>query len=118
MPSSTEVLRNDSGGQFLLDRVAGSTGSPSPPRLRASELIREFSEKRWQIVITVFIFAETPTYFVRSQLLRETILTDLLDKPRSYCDALSSAVIERLKLPYAKSFDHHFAQPGSFEVIR
>ena len=110
---------------------------------RASELIREFLENRWPIVITDFIFAETHAYFVRSQVLRETIMRDLLenpvvriepiqpadrtralgylrdfqDKQWSYCDALSFAIIERQKIPRATSFDHHFAQPGSFELL-
>ncbi|MCB1230269.1 MAG: type II toxin-antitoxin system VapC family toxin [Verrucomicrobiae bacterium] len=111
---------------------------------RASALIREILAKRWPITITDHIFAETHAYFVRSVVLRKTIIRDLLENPVvrletieaadrnralkylrefddkhwSYCDALSFAVIERLKLPFAASFDHHFGQPGSFELIR
>lgn len=111
---------------------------------RASDLVREFLGRRWTMVITDHIFAETHAYFVRSLPLRQTVIRDLLENPVvrletiepedrllalsflrdftdkhwSYCDALSFAVIARLRLSHAASFDHHFAQPGSFELIR
>jgi len=111
---------------------------------RANELVREILGSRWPIVITDFIFAETHAYFVRSVILRKQVMRDLLDNPvvRSesvepedrqaaleflgsyddkawaYCDALSFAVIERLGIKVAASFDHHFDQPGTFEVLK
>ena len=111
---------------------------------RASELIREILGNRWPIVITDFVFAETHAYFVRSIPLRKQVIRDLQenpvvrtepiepadrqraleflseydDKDWSYCDALSFAVIERLGIRVAASFDHHFDQPGTFEVLK
>ncbi len=111
---------------------------------RTSQLVREFLEKRWPLVITDHIFAETHAYFVRSLPLRRTILRDLLENPVvrlkpieppdrdraleflrdfedqqwSYCDALSFALIERRQIRYAASFDPHFSRPGPSELIR
>jgi uncharacterized protein len=39
------------------------------------------------------------------------------DKGYSLCDALSFAVMERLGITHAASFDHHFRQYGRFVVL-
>jgi hypothetical protein len=39
------------------------------------------------------------------------------DKTYSLCDALSFAVMERLKISRAASFDAHFRQYGKFVVL-
>jgi predicted nucleic acid-binding protein len=39
------------------------------------------------------------------------------DKTYSLCDALSFAVMERLKITHAASFDSHFRQYGKFVVL-
>lgn len=40
------------------------------------------------------------------------ILFQYDDKDFSFADAISFAVMERLRIPYAFTFDHHFAQYG------
>lgn len=40
------------------------------------------------------------------------------DKAFSYCDAASFALIERLRIRNAMSFDRHFEQYGKFELLR
>ncbi|MGJ8696132.1 MAG: type II toxin-antitoxin system VapC family toxin [Verrucomicrobiaceae bacterium] len=111
---------------------------------RALQLMQEFFRRRETLVITDHIFAETHAYFVRSVPKREQIMRDLLDNPIvrhlsptpeerqltlaylrdfkdkhwSYVDTLSFAIIEKRKIKAAASFDDHFAQPGTFQLIR
>ena len=40
------------------------------------------------------------------------------DKAWSYVDALSFALIQRMEIKAAISFDPHFAQPGWFKLIQ
>jgi predicted nucleic acid-binding protein len=45
------------------------------------------------------------------------IIDNSRDKDFSLCDALSFAVMERLKITRAASFDKHFRQYGKFTVL-
>mgnify|MGYP001821612406 CR=1 FL=1 len=110
---------------------------------RAKAIMGELFHARVPLVITDYIFAETHAYFVRSVPKREQVMRDLLgnpvvsvqevdhrdrklalawlsdyrDKAWSYVDALSFALIERMRIPAAVSFDQHFGQPGGFKHI-
>ena len=111
---------------------------------RALEIMKECAYARVPLVITDHIFAETHAYFVRSVPKREQIMRDLLanpvvlvhevdhrdrelalrwlreyrDKAWSYVDALSFALMKRMEIKAAISFDQHFAQPGWFKLIQ
>jgi len=111
---------------------------------RAIEIMKECAYSRVPLVITDHIFAETHAYFVRSVPKREQIMRDLLfnpvvvvhelnhrdrelamrwlsdyrDKAWSYVDALSFALIQRMEIKAAISFDQHFGQPGWFKLIQ
>lgn len=108
-------------------------------RLRA----REWVGQRCRLVVTAFVFAETHAYFSRSPRRRLQVLDDfernpivvcepvlpgdqtealrLLrqcgDKTYSFCDAVSFAIMRRLGVRHAASFDEHFRQFGEFEVL-
>ncbi|MFK7911629.1 MAG: type II toxin-antitoxin system VapC family toxin [Akkermansiaceae bacterium] len=110
---------------------------------RAKVIMGELFHGRVPLVITDHIFAETHAYFVSSVPKREQVIRDLLDNPVvsvqevdhrdrklaldwlgrhrdkawSYVDALSFALIERMRIPAAVSFDRHFGQPGGFKHI-
>ncbi|PID81804.1 hypothetical protein CSB20_01115 [bacterium DOLZORAL124_64_63] len=110
---------------------------------RAKMIMAELCRARASLVITGHIFAETHAYFVRSVPKREQVIRDLLDNPVvsvmetdyrdrelalkwlgdyrdkawSYVDALSFALIARMKIRAAVSFDQHFGQPGGFKCI-
>jgi len=45
-------------------------------------------------------------------------LNDYWDKAWSYVDALSFALIQRMEIKAAISFDQHFGQPGWFKLIQ
>ena len=45
------------------------------------------------------------------------ILEQHRDKDYSFCDAISFAIMERLKIKRAAAFDRHFRQYGRFEVL-
>ncbi|MGB0775115.1 MAG: type II toxin-antitoxin system VapC family toxin [Akkermansiaceae bacterium] len=111
---------------------------------RAKLIMQEFFQARVPLVISDHIFAETHAYFVRSVPKREQVMRDLLanpvvkvqevtardralalewlrdyrDKAWSYVDALSFAMIDRLRIQAAVSFDKHFGQPGGFKHIQ
>ncbi len=96
-----------------------------------------FRERRL-IVTSNLVFAETHAYFSRfhreavkiGETIREskvisyqrvtiedeekawTIIKKYKDKDFSFCDATSFAIIQRLEIPLALSFDHHFRQYG------
>lgn len=110
---------------------------------RACELMGEFAMAGVRFAITEHIFAETHAYFVRSVAKRRQVMRDLLgnpvvsvqevdqrdreealrwlrgyeDKMWSYVDALSFALIRRMGMPAAVSFDRHFGQPGGFRLL-
>lgn len=107
-------------------------------REKATEWHQQVSRERRLIVTSNFVFSETHAYFCRSpkaalqmgDVLRSsrvisyqrvtgedeekawTILKKYKDKDFSFCDATSFALIERLKIPFALSFDDHFRQYG------
>lgn len=97
------------------------------------------TEERWRLFTTNFILAEThalllarldravalrvlqeldqsPTTIVRVSLTDErrarAILTQYDDKAFTLTDAISFAVMERLRITHAFAFDQHFAQYG------
>jgi predicted nucleic acid-binding protein len=39
------------------------------------------------------------------------------DKGYSFCDAISFAIMERLKIERAAAFDQHFRQYGKFTIV-
>jgi predicted nucleic acid-binding protein len=109
----------------------------------AKSLASEMLEAKTTFVITVMIFAETHAYFSRELVLRERIIRDFWENPviqivpishqdqseaiailrqhkdkrYSLCDAISFAIIRRLQLIQALSFDSHFDQFGEFNVL-
>ena len=109
----------------------------------AKTLAAEMLQAKTTFVITVMIFAETHAYFSRELVLRERIIRDFWENPviqiepishqdqveaisilrqhkdkrYSLCDAISFAIIRRLHVTQALSFDAHFEQFGEFNVI-
>lgn len=109
----------------------------------ARELARRLVAEREILIVTPFIFAESHAYFVRSVALRERIIRDFWENPTvriepvtqadqaralemlksfrdkeySFCDAVSFAVIRRMRLRRAVAFDGHFRQAGGFETM-
>lgn len=104
----------------------------------AAECHKRVSGERRLIVTSNFVFAETHAHFCRfpkaarqiCEMIRSSrvvsyqrvtaedeerawaILKKYKDKDFSFCDTASFALIERLKIPFAFSFDHHFHQYG------
>lgn len=107
----------------------------------AAALFRRLTEERVAFVLTNFVVAETHALILsglgaekaRAWLNRlawnlervtegdeeraREILNTYTDKDFSYTDATSFAVMERLRLTQALSFDRHYVQYG-FDVIR
>jgi predicted nucleic acid-binding protein len=99
--------------------------------------------QRAELIVTPFIFAEVQGYYSRMRNIRQQVIRDIwenpvvrveqalpadqqeavellkkhADKNFSFCDAVSFALILRLKIRRVVSFDHHFRQFGQFEVI-
>lgn len=109
----------------------------------AQRILGELFSKRTQFVTTLPVLCEIHAHFSRARRQRELVLTDLCDNPvvavenislndqntavelllthrdknYSLCDALSFAVMRRLHLKRALTFDDHFRQFGEFEII-
>jgi len=109
----------------------------------AKTLASEMLQAKTPFVITVMVFAETHAYFSRELVLRERVIRDFWENPviqiepishqdqveaiailrqhndkrYSLCDAISFAIMRRLQLSRALSFDAHFEQFGEFNVI-
>jgi predicted nucleic acid-binding protein len=109
----------------------------------AVKITEQLLRDRTRLVITPLIFAEAHAYFSRAIILRERFIADcwknpvvrmeqptfedqqnaieiLLnhkDKTFSFCDAVSFSLMLRLQIHRAVTFDDHFRQFGSFEVI-
>jgi predicted nucleic acid-binding protein len=109
----------------------------------AVKLTEQLLRERTRLVITPLIFAEAHAYFSPATMLRErfiadcwknpivrmeqptfedqenaiAILLDHKDKTFSFCDAVSFALMLRLRIQRAVTFDDHFRQFGAFEVI-
>ena len=114
-----------------------------PWHSQARQAAAKLMASRTRFVFTSFILAETHAYFSRSPALRTQILDDaeenpalqwesvwrddesaalaLLrqqrDKEYSLCDAISFAVMKRLGISRAATFDSHFRQFGEFEIV-
>ena len=114
-----------------------------PWHSQARQAAAKLMASRTRFVFTSFILAETHAYFSRSSALRTQILDDaeenpalqwesvwrddesaalaLLrqqrDKEYSLCDAISFAVMKRLGIARAATFDSHFRQFGEFEIV-
>ncbi len=104
----------------------------------ATRTHQKIATERHLIVTSNFVFSETHAYFSRfprealkiGEALRSSrilsyqrvspedeekawaLLKKYKDKDFSFCDATSFILIERLKIPAAFSFDHHFEQYG------
>jgi predicted nucleic acid-binding protein len=109
----------------------------------AIAITQRLLRERVRLVVTPLIFAEAHAYFSRAAILRERFIADcwknpivrmeqpsyedqqnaidiLLahkDKTFSFCDAVSFAIMRRLRVSTAVTFDDHFRQFGAFEVI-
>jgi uncharacterized protein len=109
----------------------------------AAGLARRLLEERVRLVLTPLVFAEVHAQFCRARISRERVIRDCwnnpvvqmeqvsvadqvqaleilqkhTDKTYSFCDAVSFAVMLRLELQAALSFDEHFRQFGRFKVI-
>lgn len=109
----------------------------------AARMVGELFRQKTPMVTTLPVVCEIHAYFARRPVIRETILKELCenpvmmleeiscedqrsareilhaneDKTYSLCDALSFAVMRRLKIHRAASFDKHFRQFGEFEII-
>jgi predicted nucleic acid-binding protein len=110
---------------------------------RASEIVQGLFQQRTEFLSTPFVFAEIHATFARSLPVREKIIADFWqnplvhmaevslddyhaaimllrkynDKTYPFCDAVSFAVMQRLKIKRAAAFDHHFQQFGRFEIL-
>jgi len=110
----------------------------------ARHLFRQAREERWFLFTTNFVIAETHAliltrrgrdrawqflrslYAGRTNVIRveegderrvRSIIEMYRDKDFSYCDAISFAVMERLGISEAISFDEHFRQYGKFVTL-
>jgi hypothetical protein len=110
----------------------------------ARRLFRQAREERWFLFTTNFVIAEThaliltrrgrdqawqflrSAYAGRANVIRveegderqaRKIIERYRDKDFSYCDAISFAVMERLGISEAISFDEHFHQYGRFITL-
>lgn len=120
------AMRNDHDANFLL----------------AKAIARRLVERRLILTTTLLVAAETHAYFSRSRrrfvILDDSedasfirmegvgpedrssgtrLLRDYQDKEFSLCDAVSFAVMERLGMRKALSFDRHFKQYPGVEII-
>lgn len=111
---------------------------------RALELARAVTAARRVLVTTYLTFAEIHASFTRLPKLRRQVINDFTksnvtrivnpevadyngafellarfdDKSFSFCDAVSFALMKRLGLREALSFDHHFEQIGQFQILK
>ncbi|MEW5953109.1 MAG: PIN domain-containing protein [Bacillota bacterium] len=103
---------------------------------KATQIVKELSLKRVDLILTNFVLAETHALILSRlghELAREwiknliwtiehvkredekrarEIIINFQDKTFSYTDASTFAVMERLKIDSAFSFDNHFMQYG------
>ena len=110
---------------------------------RAAKVARHLIEQRSRLVLTPFVFAEVHAQFSRARKTSAQVISDCWenpivmmehpsltdqeqgieilranrDKSYSFCDAVSFAVMLRLGIKQAVTFDDHFRQFGQFVVI-
>jgi predicted nucleic acid-binding protein len=110
------------------------------PALKVAEVVMR---ERASLLLTPLVFAEVHAHFARSLRTREQVIRDCWenpivkveqatpsdqtqamqilrahkDKTFSFCDAVSFAVMLRLEITTALSFDEHFRQFGRFDVL-
>ena len=108
----------------------------------ARDIFRKAVSQKWKIITTNFIIAETHVLLLtkfgidtgikwlksipceveriseEDEWKAREIIFRYADKSFSYCDACSFAIMERLEIKEAFSFDRHFIQYGSIKVIR
>ncbi len=116
------------------------TYSRETTSIAARAIAGRLHAERWHVFTTNFVVAEThallvtrlnrdvaatflaeldrgPTTIVRASAEDErqarAIIAQYQDKDFSLTDAISFAVMERLGISYAFTFDHHFAQYGA-----
>lgn len=115
----------------------------NPRQREATQIMTRLYRERVRLVITLPIFCEVHATFSRNCDVRETILQDFSnnplvliedimpedqqsaikllqanrDKTYSLCHALSFAVMRRLGIRRAVTFDRHFKQFGEFEIV-
>lgn len=109
----------------------------------AALLAQQLMGERARLVLTPLVFAEVHAHFCRARLLRERVIRDCwnnavvqieqptmedheqaleilksqADKTYSFCDAVSFALMLRLQIPSAVTFDEHFRQFARFKII-
>ena len=109
----------------------------------AARIVARLYHENARLVSTLPIFCEIHAAFTRDPQQREVVIQDLWknhlvtieeismqdqanameilrtndDKTYSLCDALSFAVMRRLRIGRAASFDRHFKQFGEFEIL-
>ena len=140
-----DMNRLNLGSRVLLDASfwIALRDQREPQFAKAQAVARQLFKEKVQLVITPFILAEVHAYFSRSPHLTLQILNDFennpvmccesltsadqreaiailrkhRDKAYSFCDAVSFALMRRLGIRQAASFDDHFRQFGEFEII-
>ena len=111
--------------------------------LAARRVMEDLARQRPHFVTTLPVICEIHAYFARDRQKRELLLMDLFnnpileveevshqdqkvaleilrshrDKNYSLCDAISFAVMRRLKIARAVALDVHFRQFGEFEIL-
>jgi predicted nucleic acid-binding protein len=109
----------------------------------AVRLSKKLLSDRVHLVLTPYVFAEVYAQFSRAPQSRERVVRDCWgnpvvrmeqvtphdqrqalgilkgnpDKSYSFCDAISFAVMLRLQISSALSFDEHFRQFGHFQIL-
>ena len=111
--------------------------------VRANAILRQLFKSRTRFVTTFPVMCEIQAFFSRHAVRRQTVLADLWQNPvvdfedityrdqenaiallrdhsdRSFslCDSLSFVVMRRAGLRRVATFDNHFRQIGSFDVL-
>jgi uncharacterized protein len=110
---------------------------------QAQKILQQLFQQRTRFVSTLPVVCEIYAYFSRDTSGKLQVLNDFYDNPLlqlipvtgadeaeaiqivskhadkdySLCDALTFAIMERVQISRAASFDRHFRQFGRFEVL-
>lgn len=111
MNRSNKVFLDSSGFLALTNRNDVS-------HKQAQDIWNRIIEEGWRTYTTNFVIAETQVLRVNTQdeQKAEDIIFKYVDKTFSYADATSFAVMERLKIKYAFTFDRNFTQYGLMQL--